>query len=192
MVGCSRALRRVAALLMLLLVPGCTTGMLLQDGRYHEQVARYEVAYVDDERLLLGYEVVLGDREGHARGSERREVAIALDALRANPETPVEQFEVVDVRIIEALHEGDQKLAVLTNGGQPPAAGYLAVEGVDAPKGFRLMLPGETPGRLYSGALYRVHHEWWVYPLLPLTAVTDFVSLPLQLAVAPPLFVMGE
>lgn len=195
MAGSSRTPLFAAALLAWSAASGCTTGHLLQAGRYHEQVVRYEAAYAGDDRLLLEYVVERGDRSGSLRGFAHREVALRLEDLRAEPEIVVDEFPVETLRIREALRAGDDRLELIPpDAPVVPSSRYLAIElEAGRPVGFRLM-GGEdaVAARFHSGALYRRHYEWWIYPLLPLTTAVDLVLLLPQIVTATPLFVVNE
>ena len=195
MAGSSR--RAIVASLAMALpcASACVSGRLFEASRSHEQVSQYEAAWAGDERLLLRYTVELGDRNGSSRGFEVREVSLALDDLRARPEIPVERFPVTPVRIAEAMRDDALSLLVLPPGAAAaPGVPSLRVIGeAGQPLGFEWKGDeAALPARFHSGALYRVHYAWWLYPLLPLAATVDLALLPIELVAAIPLFVVNE
>jgi hypothetical protein len=195
MAGSSR--RALGALLALTLASsaGCVSGQLFEATRTHEQVARYEAAWLDGERLVLDYVVELGDRQGHSRGFEARRVGLALSDLRARPEIPAERFPVTPLAV-EAALVSLVSLPVLAPGeAARPGALLLRVEGDEGrPRGFVLSGGrGGRPVRFYSGALYRTHRNWWLLlPLAPVAAVADLALLPIEVVAAIPLFIVDE
>jgi hypothetical protein len=173
---------------------GCTTGQLLQAGRYHEEVASYERAFLSADRLLLEYVVEFGDRGGAKRGSARREVALRLEDLRADPGIAVEDFPVQRLALGESLGSGTRPLEVISRDPGKAVNGRGLVVEVEGrrPVGFSLVDGEGSPARFHSGALYRPHYRWWVYPLLPFTAALDLLLLVPQVTLATPLFVLPE
>ena len=173
---------------------GCTTGQLLQAGRYHEEVTSYERAFLSVDRLLLEYVVEFGDRSGAKRGAARRAVALRLEDLRADPGIAVEDFPVQRLQLGESLGSETRPLAVISRDTGNAANGRRLVVEVEGrrPVGFSLVDGEGSPARFHSGALYRPHYQWWVYPLLPFTAALDLVLLVPQVPLATPLFVMPE
>lgn len=204
MVSGSRAALAASLAVLLWICPGCLSGHAIELGRIHESVLRYERAFSNDERLLLRYEVEIGDHRRTRLGGAQREVALLVDDLRAVPELEVGRFPIQPVRIEQALEPGDHELE-LVMGLQAPLAAQavptaqigvmrLQIESRDGRHiGFRLQ--GGSPGgsaRFRSGALYHSHLAWWVYPLLPFTAALDLALLLPQIVAVTPLFLAGE
>lgn len=92
----SRARWIGAVATLAILGSGCWTGLLVESGRLHERVARYERISIDGEKLLLDYTVGLS-RDARSNPStsdrlERRAVLLRLADLFVTPPYTVDAF----------------------------------------------------------------------------------------------------
>ncbi len=196
--------RALVAAALLLTLPGCWTGRLFEAGHLRESVVAYHHASSDGENLLIDYSVEIIDADGKPVGQERRGASIALAALAAKPEHPVDAFP------LEHLPTGtpttDEMLPVLVLRGSAtileatPAAAHdtpMVMEIVASGErhaGFRLRTAGKAApvGHFHSEALYRSRTAWWIYPLVPFSATLDVAFIPIHCVAMLPFFVAGD
>lgn len=189
--------------LLLIAVPGCWTGRLIESGRLHESVVTYTSAALDSEALRLNYRVEVSDARGRPRSREERSATVALATLAARPERPVDETPVrrvptgshtgreVPVALVISRHDA----APVVVAGSPGIQMVLQVYEHDGRHaGFRVCSTTRTRclGHFHSGALYRDHIAWWVYPVAPLTATVDLALLPLQAVTLPLTLAFGD
>jgi len=189
---CSRALA-----LLLLALPasvGCFSGHLLEASRIHEQVLAYDQAHRSDDRLLLDYRVRLQDRKGALLGVERRAVALRIEDLQRDPELSVDVFPVEALEAGDALREGAQPIAVVTDAKPPSGHAPELRVSVEENRhtGFALVGAGLGAARFHSGALRRSRYAWWGWALVPFVAPVDLVLPVVLVPTALPFFVLDE
>jgi hypothetical protein len=165
-------------------LPGCWSGHLFEAGRRRETVVRYERAFLVGERLRLDYSVEVRNRRGEPLRREQRSASVALAALAARPELPV---DAVPVEVSRRLPEPAGEPVALARGASEAAAAatplVLAIrheDGSDVGFTLRRAHPEEDLGQLRSGALVRDRTAPWVYPLLPFSAALDVAVVPLH------------
>jgi hypothetical protein len=181
--------------LLLLAATGCWTGRVFEAGRVRESVLEYRSAALDGEQLHLEYTAELVGLVSRCR--EPRAATLALAALRAQPEVPVDVFPLE--RVAPGGFAGRPlPLAAVAPGDPPaPAAGpelLVELEEDGRPRSVRLC-PRAGASCLppfYSAALYRDRTAWWVYPLLPFSAALDAALFPLSMVTVAPFFVLGD
>jgi hypothetical protein len=82
--------------MMSLTLGGCLTGTLIESGRLHERVTRYERIAIDGDDLVLDYTVTVSKSpaaEGPRSGkSEQRAAILSIEGLDARPPHPVDAF----------------------------------------------------------------------------------------------------
>jgi len=86
----------IVALAMAMSLSGCLTGTLIESGRLHERVFRYERIAIDGPDLVLDYSVEVSKSAtgaGSVPGrSERRSAILSIEDLAARPPHPAEAF----------------------------------------------------------------------------------------------------
>jgi hypothetical protein len=83
---------------MAMTLSGCLTGTLIESGRLHERVSRYEHIAIDGHDLVLDYTVEISKSAagtGAARGrSERRSAILSIKDLDTRPPYPTDAFPI--------------------------------------------------------------------------------------------------
>ena len=193
--------RCAAALALLALgAQACITGHLLDAARRVEQPIVYHDAFVDHDRLLLGYTALVTDADGQPLAREERRVAIALVRLR-RAEMPLEALRYEARADDVPLHGRQVGLFVGATSPNGAAAGLAPpppfLEIINGPTGRpeRLVLHDAEDNRyarFYSAAFTRRRMAPWVYPLLPLSLAIDAATNPVLLLFAPAVIVVGD
>jgi hypothetical protein len=191
------------AVFMVIAIPGCWTGRLIEWGRLRESVVTFTNAALDGEELRLDYTVEVSDANEQLRSIEERSATVGLAALVTRPEQPVDQFSIK--RVSAGSRTGREvpiALAIGQRGAWPEGTGgvlsapmVLVVDEQDGRHmGFRLcpIAGDQCQGHLYSAALYRDHVAWWVYPIAPITAIVDLALIPAQAVTLPLLLYYGD
>jgi hypothetical protein len=184
MAGSTDVTRVVALALVALALAGCVTGHLFDRARRREYLGSVREAWIDGDRLVIGFEATVTDDDGHELGRVPRWAAVPLRDLAATTVPPVEQ--------LSARPRGGRPVTVWDGVGVAPAPPFLRV--VDGETAAPLRLVVETPdSRTIAGeALTVVRTAPWAYPLMPLTLVVDaLVTLPLAV-MAPAVLVFGD
>lgn len=181
-----RSTRIVAAALAAVLVAtsGCVTGHLLDVGRRREYVASVREAWVDGDRLVIGYDARVTDDNGRTLGRTPRWIVVPL----AGVTTPA----TLRPEPLRSWDRSGRPVAVWDGTGTPPAPPFLRV--TPAEDGDLLLAYEEPadPATLYASALTQVWTTPWVYLLVPFTLAFDLVTTPPLVAMAPAVLVMGE
>jgi len=184
---------RLVVALLALGIQGCLTGHLLDAARRREQPVAYREAFVDGDRLLLGYTALVTDDLGAPLAHRERRAALALADLRRGDRT-VDAFLVVRLPDDAPLRGQPVALRAADAGGRDGSP-FLAIErgAGDRPVLFVLHAPGDGPYQpFYSAALTRTRTAVWVYPLLPLSLAVDVATDPVLLFFAPAVMVLGD
>jgi hypothetical protein len=195
---------RIALLSVLLLgLPGCWTGHLIESGRVRESVLTYRGAALDGELLRLDYTVERIDARHDRKGPEERSALVALADLDAKPEHAVDAFPLRRIPPDERS-DGEIPLIVVEAGSQATLASarspdlgspIVEVDSTDGRhEGFRLCSEegAPCPAHFHSGALTEHTLSWWVYPLAPFAVGVDLALLPLQALTLPPLLLLSD
>ena len=191
---------RLALALLALAASGCMTGHALDAPRRREQVVAHREAFLDGDRLVLGYRARVSNDKGEPLAERDRWAAIDLADLRGPHVPPVEDFPVA---WLDGPPAGARPAVLrVADAGADPAdactagdATYLDIEQVDGRHTRVVLRDGRGPGPyapLYSAALTRVSTTPWVYPLVPLTLAVDAVIDPILLFFAPAVLVVGD
>jgi hypothetical protein len=202
MASCTSGRRGTACLVLVTLATsGCVTGHLLDAGRRREQLRAYREAFIDGDRLVVGYTAVVTDDAGDTVEVKEAWAAVALRDLRPGEAPPVEAFPVERLSASEASRRRGTRVS-LREGTEPadgtaqaPSMPALHIERVDGRDVAAVLHDGASPRRhapLPSGALTRLGTAKWVYPLLPAALVIDVVTNPPLLLLAPAVMVVGE
>jgi hypothetical protein len=182
--------RGATALALCALTQGCVTGHLLDAARRYERPLAYREVFLDGDRLLLEYTVLLTDDDGRPLGRTERHAAIALADLR-RAQLPVERFPVA--RLDRASLRGQRVALSTTDIASPP---FLELErGADGRDERFVLHDGrdDSPyAAFYSSALTRSRTALWAYPLLPVALAVDVVSNPVLLFFAPAMITIGD
>jgi hypothetical protein len=198
--GSSRA--ALLALLMLGL-PGCWTGHLIEAGRVQESVVMYRSASLGGETLRVDYTAERFDARRNRKGAAERSVLVTLEDLNAEPEYAVDAFPfqriAPDERSADAM-----PLTVIDAGTRTPLASSRPagrrspIVEVDSAggrhTGFRLCSEEDAscPTHFRSGVLTDYQLSWWVYPLAPFALCVDAALFPLQALTLPPLLLLSD
>jgi hypothetical protein len=87
---------------MAVALSGCLTGTLIESGRLHERVLRYERIAIDERDLVIGYTVEVSKSAtgtGSASGRrERRNAMLSIEELDARPPHPADAFPLRRLR----------------------------------------------------------------------------------------------
>ena len=209
---CSSSPRRIFAALLVsfagLVSGGCFTGHLLEGGRLHESLVRYERATEVGDEVLIEYTATqrnvppVLDKAAAPTQTRTRVVAIPSDALFRNTHIAVDAFPLrrIPVRSVERERVAGRALPlrrssepVLVN--RPSDGKFVRVEADErAEAGLRLCdaQRGKCSERFYSEALYRSSLAWWVYPLFPFAVAMDVAALPIHMITLPILVATGD
>jgi hypothetical protein len=181
--GCStdaggrRRRPRIAAIVAASLVlPGCATGHLIDRARRWERPIAYEQAAIADGRLTVAYTAAETNQFWRRRATHRRTAALPLEQFADRALT------VEDVRV--------ERLA-----DDAPVAGTptpLRLTRDDGGQDRLLVLDADGTVFLHPAVLTEERIAPWVYPLLPLAAVYDAVTVPVLLVFAPAVIVPGD
>jgi hypothetical protein len=191
-------MHRLALALLALAASGCMTGHALEAARRREQVLAYREAFLDGNRLVLGYRALVSNDEGEPVAERDRWAAIELADLRGPRVPPVEDFPVA---WLDGPPTGGRpavlRISDADSAGPCTAADapYLDVERVDGRHTRVVLRDAQAPtpyAPLHSAALTRVSTVPWVYPLVPLTLAVDAVVDPVLLFFAPAVLVVGD
>jgi hypothetical protein len=188
--GFTRAGSAWAALAFVMLSSeGCVTGHLLDAALRREQPVSYQEALVDGDRLSLGYTALVTTDAGKVLARKERRAALSLTALHRQ-DLPVEGFPVQHLADDAPL--SGRRLPIRREDAETGAA-YLEIRAL--PDGretsFVLHDPGGPYAPFYSSALTRTSTAPWVYPLLPVGAAVDLVTLPILLVFFPVVLLIG-
>ena len=186
--------RRLAALALLAFgAQACFTGHLLDAARRREQPIAYHDAYLDGDRLLLGYTALVTDDTGRPLARTERRAAIALADLRRG-NVPVDAFPAE--RLGDDAPLGGRPVALhvgpICAAAPPP---LLEIEEGPDGRHVRFVLHETWKAEyapFFSAALTRTRTAPWAYPLLPLGLAVDAVTNPVLLFFAPAVIVVGD
>jgi hypothetical protein len=176
---------RAAALLAVVVgTTGCLTGHLFDRARRREYVGTVREAWLDDDRLVIGFGARVTDDDGHMLRRAPRWAVVSLAEIARTPVPAVEH--------LASWSRRGRRVAVWDGSGPPPPPPRLLVgPGADGV----LRLADETSdeaGALAESALTVVRTEPWVYAVAPLTVVLDVAITPPLAAMAPAVLLFGD
>lgn len=191
---------------------GCFTGHLVESGRRHESLLRYDRVTAIGNELVIEYTatrsseppVLEATTEPNSAplNARPRAVAIPIDALASAPPIAVEDFPLRRLRLRRngaerstgrdvPLHRGSQSPT-------PQSSQWRDFIEVDVKgnreQGLRVCdhKHDACGQRFNSETLYQSSLAWWVYPLVPLTVAIDVAVMPIHVITLPILVTTGD
>lgn len=175
---------------------GCVTGHAIEAARLHEHPVQVDAACLDEDRLLLRYQVRVTNEGGEEKGAGDRVAAIGVADLRASVGRPIDEIPVDRATPGPEIWERCQVVSlkqiprVVSHTERAERAAMRRPELGDV--WVVVVKEGEAPIALPTEALARRSTAAWVWPLVPATLVADVVVVPPLVLFAIPIFVFGN
>ncbi len=189
-------IRWVVALLVVVL-PGCLSGHLLDAARRRERPVAIAAAGLEGDRLLVRYMAEVTGDDGAALGRTEAAAALPLAALRA-PVSPAADT-VARAWVAPARVARSQPVPIARAGAPDGSAGctgptlvVVSEDGRDTALVWRDGPAAASWAPVPTAALTRLRTAPWAWPLLPAAVAADAVAVPVLMFFAPALMVVGE